>query len=195
MKARILLAGVAGLSLALVASLGTAEEKKEFNCKCVVSGGPAKETSVVEYKGKKVYFCCNNCPKKFEADPEAFTVKVRAQWAVTGQLVQVACPFSGRPLNADTAIDVGGASVAFCCNNCKGRAEKAEDVLALIFGDIAKGFTLQTVCPLSNKPINVDISVEHDGKKVYFCCPGCPDGFKADPEKFLSKLPQFAEEG
>ena len=25
----------------------------------------------------------------------------------------------------------------------------------------------------------------------YFCCPGCEDAFKADPEKYMSKLPQF----
>jgi YHS domain-containing protein len=39
--------------------------------------------------------------------------------------------------------------------------------------------------------INKDIFTEYKGKKVYFCCPGCVDRFKADPEKYLAKLPQF----
>jgi YHS domain-containing protein len=51
----------------------------------------------------------------------------------------------------------------------------------------------QTTCPVMGNPINKNIFVEYQGKKVYFCCNGCPDIFKADPEKYLAKLPQFAK--
>jgi YHS domain-containing protein len=51
----------------------------------------------------------------------------------------------------------------------------------------------QTTCPVMGGPINKDIFVEYQGKKVYFCCNGCPDIFKADPAKYLAKLPQFAQ--
>ncbi len=50
----------------------------------------------------------------------------------------------------------------------------------------------QTNCPIMGGPINKDIFVEYQGKKVYFCCKGCPETFLANPEKYLSKLPQFA---
>jgi YHS domain-containing protein len=40
-------------------------------------------------------------------------------------------------------------------------------------------------------PINKDIFVEYEGKKVYFCCPECKGKFNADPEKYIAKLPQF----
>jgi len=30
----------------------------------------------VEYKGKKVYFCCADCKAKFEADPEKYIAKL-----------------------------------------------------------------------------------------------------------------------
>jgi len=50
----------------------------------------------------------------------------------------------------------------------------------------------QTTCPVMGGPINKDIFIEYQGKKVYFCCNGCPDTFRASPEKYLSKLPQFA---
>jgi len=29
---------------------------------------------------------------------------------------------------------------------------------------------------------------------VYFCCPGCEEKFKAEPEKYIAKLPQFQEQ-
>jgi YHS domain-containing protein len=50
----------------------------------------------------------------------------------------------------------------------------------------------QTMCPImEDKPINKAIFAEYKGKKVYFCCPGCDTKFKEDPEKYVSKLPQF----
>ena len=49
----------------------------------------------------------------------------------------------------------------------------------------------QTTCPVMGGAINKAIFVEYQGKKVYFCCGGCPDAFKANPEKYIAKLPQF----
>jgi YHS domain-containing protein len=40
-------------------------------------------------------------------------------------------------------------------------------------------------------PIDKDVFVEYKGKKVYFCCPSCKGEFEKDPEKYISKLPQF----
>jgi Cu(I)/Ag(I) efflux system membrane fusion protein len=51
----------------------------------------------------------------------------------------------------------------------------------------------QTLCPVMDNPINKDVFVEYRGKKVYFCCPGCDETFLAEPEKYLSKLPQFQQ--
>ena len=31
----------------------------------------------------------------------------------------------------------------------------------------------------------------HEGTTYYFCCAGCIDEFKADPEKYAANLPQF----
>ena len=50
----------------------------------------------------------------------------------------------------------------------------------------------QTTCPImEGNPINKAIFTEYKGKKVYFCCAGCDAKFKADPEKYIAKLPQF----
>ncbi len=53
--------------------------------------------------------------------------------------------------------------------------------------------TEQTICPVMGNPIDKNIFVEYQGKKVYFCCQGCPAVFQADPQKYLAKLPQFTK--
>jgi YHS domain-containing protein len=50
---------------------------------------------------------------------------------------------------------------------------------------------IQTTCPIRGDKIKKDISVEYKGKNVYFCCTPCKEKFNADPEQFISKLPQF----
>jgi YHS domain-containing protein len=52
----------------------------------------------------------------------------------------------------------------------------------------------QKTCPVMGAPINKELFVEYKGKKVYFCCSGCEDKFKAEPEKYIAKLPQFQQE-
>ena len=112
-------------------------EEKKFKPLCPVSGKEALETESVAYKEAKVYFCCPNCPKAFEKDTAKFAAKANHQLVGTQQYKEVKCPLTGRQLNPDTAIEVSGVEVAFCCNNCKGKAEKAEgdEQIALIFSD------------------------------------------------------------
>ncbi len=51
---------------------------------------------------------------------------------------------------------------------------------------------VQTNCPIMEAmAIDKSVYTEHQGKKVYFCCAGCINTFKENPEKYLSKLPQF----
>ncbi len=46
----------------------------------------------------------------------------------------------------------------------------------------------QKTCPVMGGQINMKVYADHNGKRVYFCCPGCNGTFKKDPEKFLKKL-------
>ena len=48
----------------------------------------------------------------------------------------------------------------------------------------------QTTCPVMGGAINKDIFIEYQGKKVYFCCPGCEEQFKKEPAKYIAKPPQ-----
>ncbi len=49
----------------------------------------------------------------------------------------------------------------------------------------------QTACPIMGMAIDKNVYTEYEGKKVYFCCPGCIDKFKASPSSYIAKLPQF----
>lgn len=203
MKARWIVSTLC-VALLVVSGLIAAEEKKadkkEFKATCPVSGQPAIEDSVLDLKklkagDGKVYFCCKNCPKAFEKDPAKFALATSRQLAETGQVVQVACPVSGHDFDEEVSVETGNTKVAFCCENCLKKYNDADEdgKLKVLFADLEKGFTRQTMCPVSGKPINPKASVEHEGKKVYFCCPGCPAAFEADPKKFMEKLPQFAK--
>lgn len=49
----------------------------------------------------------------------------------------------------------------------------------------------QTTCPVMGGPVDKNIFVEYQGKKVYFCCSQCKAEFEKDPAKYVAKLPQF----
>jgi YHS domain-containing protein len=46
----------------------------------------------------------------------------------------------------------------------------------------------QTVCPVLGGNIDKKVYVDYQGKRIYFCCPGCPAEFSKDPEKYLKKM-------
>ena len=139
MKSRIVMASLAAIAM-LSATLFAAD--KLDGIKCPVSGKAVKEDKTVDYKGGKVYFCCENCPKAFDAAKHG--VKANHQLVATGQFTQKACPLSGQKVNAEKTAKVGGVEVAFCCEKCQGAVNKAEDdkQTELVFADKAfeKGF-------------------------------------------------------
>ena len=46
----------------------------------------------------------------------------------------------------------------------------------------------QTTCPVMGGKIDKTVYFDHAGKRVYFCCAGCPAQFKEDPEKYVKKM-------
>ncbi|MHC4206323.1 MAG: YHS domain-containing protein [Planctomycetota bacterium] len=43
---------------------------------CPVMGGAINKAVFIEYKGKKVYFCCDPCKDKFKEAPEQYIAKL-----------------------------------------------------------------------------------------------------------------------
>jgi YHS domain-containing protein len=193
MRKALALLAVLGLTAGVFAANAAEEKEAGLNATCPVSGKPAVKEQSAKFRGKTVNFCCANCSKAYTDDRKKFTNAVYAQLLETKQITQVACPLSGGPLNADATVALGKTTVAFCCEKCQGKAKASDDVAGLVFASFDKGFTLQTTCPVSGKPIAIDKTAKHEGKTVYLCCPNCVKAFEADPAKFVAKLPQFAQ--
>jgi|ERR1700677_1478721 YHS domain-containing protein len=140
------------LSALVVASLCfclTAKAADEPQLKCPVSGHDASKDHAAKYKDGQVYFCCDDCPKAFEANTKKFAAPANAQLVASGQYKEVKCPFSGQKLNPDTKVSVAGVDVTFCCNNCKAKVTKANEKarVKMVFNDksFEKGFEKSTV--------------------------------------------------
>ena len=146
MKRRSLLAAAASIAV-LTMTVYAAEKIDLTDIKCVLNGNAAAKDvdgSSVDYKGGKIYFCCTNCPKAFtekvvsadNPDP-VLAARGNAQLVATKQAKQAKCPFTGGPLK--TELTVAGATIRFCCDNCKSKASKLEgdEQLIALFGDAA----------------------------------------------------------
>ena len=137
----IIASSVCASLLALTAHAADKIDLKDV--KCVMNPkAAAKATKSVKYKSGKVFFCCDNCPKAFASkvkEDKLVAAKGNHQLIATKQVKQHACPFSGGPAKAETAIKVAGASIAFCCENCQGKAKGMEgkDQILALFGDDA----------------------------------------------------------
>ena len=89
----------------------------------VMEGNPIDKNLFVEYKGKKVYFCCDTCVSLFEKDPEKYISKL-PQFKTDETVASVAtpqqtqCPVMGGPINKDIFIEYKGKKVYFCCDGC-----------------------------------------------------------------------------
>jgi YHS domain-containing protein len=105
---------------------------------------------------------------------------------------QTVCPVTGEAINKDLFADYEGKRVYFCCADCikEFNKEPAKYVKKME----AEGITLdktpvsQTTCPVMGGKINKSIYADYEGKRVYFCCAGCPATFKKDPAKYVKKL-------
>ena len=53
---------------------------------------------------------------------------------------------------------------------------------------IAQAEKPQTNCPVMSGKVDNKIFVDYQGKRIYFCCSGCVEEFKKDPEKYLKKM-------
>ena len=147
MKTRAFL-GMAVIATLCVVGLNADDKEKDplKGLKCPISGKKVVADKTKDYKDGQVYFCCPGCPGQFDASNEEHAAKGNYQLAATGQYKLEKCVLTGGKLNPATKIAVGYAEVAicFCCNNCKGKAEKAEDQVSFLFANktFDKGYKL-----------------------------------------------------
>ena len=46
----------------------------------------------------------------------------------------------------------------------------------------------QKNCPVSGKPVDKEFYADHEGKRVYFCCPNCKAPFEKDAAGYIRKM-------
>ena len=78
---KVLFAGALCLMVSvgfLMAGCGPSETEAKAGSQttCPMSGNPVDKKGFVDHNGKRIYFCCNECPKKFEDDADAMMKKM-----------------------------------------------------------------------------------------------------------------------
>ncbi len=89
-------------------------------------------------------------------------------------------------------IGIAVTGIVFCaalanaeharCGNCPMSTMTGTHEAVAVKSDI--------VCPVSGEPVSKDtnITYTYNGKVYRFCCPGCIEAFKKDPEKYIKNM-------
>jgi YHS domain-containing protein len=92
------------------------------------------------------------------------------------------CPVSGEDVDKDKNVEV---SVSFCCENCKGKFDKAP---ADFFEKVSKAE--EGKCPISGKDVDKD---QTSTVTVGVCCGKCEKKVKEAPKDFITKVKATAK--
>lgn len=107
------------------------------------------------------------------------------------KLADAKCPVSGKPIDLSVRTMAKDGPVYFCCEDCvkpfkvdpgKYAAKVAEQ--RKVLRSLPR---VQVSCPVSGDPIDKDVSIEHDGQKVYFCCKGCIPKYRKDHARYKAR--------
>jgi len=91
------------------------------------------------------------------------------------------CPVMNAPVSEKFRTEYNGQYVYFCCEGCIKTFEKEPDkYVAKLSKDDAEAIKANDTCPLTSEKITSrEHWVEDGGKKVYLCCLGCLNTYKA----------------
>jgi YHS domain-containing protein len=94
------------------------------------------------------------------------------------------CPISNTEVSDKLRVEYKGQYVYLCCEGCVTEFNKdPEKYVAKLSKEDQEAIKPNTECPLTHEPVNKALSVEYQGRKVYFCCENCVEKFKKDHEK------------
>jgi len=182
--------------VSLVGFLDAQEEKdqKVYQTTCPVMGGDIDKDVFVDFGGKRIYFCCKGCPDKFLENHTQYMKKMAKQGIVLmdAPKLQTTCPVMGGKIDKNVSVDHNGERIYFCCKGCPDQFKKEPaKYLAKLKNE---GVTLQrtpkpqVTCPVMGGKIDQKVYVDYQGKRIYFCCKGCPETFQKTPKKYLAKM-------
>lgn len=160
---------------------------------CPVTGKPIDRTQVTRFKDRWVYFADAAAKEKFLADPLEYALEVQKQWAAdVPPRMQVKCPVTGKPVKDTIYVGAGWDAVYFATDEAKAAYEKEP---AKYLKRLEKEcYTYQTVCVVSDSPIDLQVSRDYQGKTIYFRCAHCQGEFdKAEDKDALLKKAEAQE--
>jgi YHS domain-containing protein len=90
------------------------------------------------------------------------------------------CPVMNAAVSPKYRTEYKGQYVYFCCQGCIKMFEKEpETYIAKLNEADREAIKANEICPVTNEKIQDHTRfVEHEGRKVYFCCDGCVEMFK-----------------
>jgi len=90
------------------------------------------------------------------------------------------CPVMNSAASEKFRTEYNGQYVYFCCQGCIKMFEKdPAGYIAKLSKEDQDAVKANEVCPVTDDKITDRTRwVEHEGRKVYFCCDGCVDTFK-----------------
>jgi len=172
---------------------------------CVVSGeklGEDGKPVVKEYDGREVQFCCNDCPKQFEADKATY-IKKLDDAIVAAQKANYpldTCVVSGEKLGGEMGDPVDyvykNRLIRFCCKNCvkdfeKDPATYLSKIDQAVVENQKSTYPLET-CVVSGEKLGGEMGEPlyyvYNDQLVEFCCPACKKDFDKEPAKYMAKL-------
>ncbi len=102
------------------------------------------------------------------------------------------CPVTGEPANLAVSVATDEGPVFFCGEDCVAKYQadpgKYSAKVAAQGKALAGRAKVQVTCPVTGKPVDKKVHVEHEGKKVYFCCGECVGKFQESPKKYMAAL-------
>lgn len=102
------------------------------------------------------------------------------------------CPVMDEPINLAVSVTTDNGPVFFCCKDCiskyKANPAKYAAKVAAQRRALADRPKIQVTCPVSKEPVDQDVFVDSNGKKVYFCCKGCVNKYQREPNKYTAVL-------
>lgn len=176
---RVFAAAAAVLLAGLIAGAAAHEEKSNKKCPIDAKKVDGKTTSIYV---KSVGFCCNKCMGKFDKDPDAFVEKVSK---VPFQIVNDACPVSGKKVDPEATARHQGEKIGFCCGRCQAKFEDNPRKFEENIKRTGKAFN--KLCFITRRKINAK-KVSTFKKVVGFCSDGCRTKFEKDPDKHIAKV-------
>ena len=103
---------------------------------CPVTGDPIDRKLYVDYKGKRIYVCCEGCKATVAKKPEKYLKKLLAmgqaaevidtvtQMPQKALAPQTTCPVMGGAIDKTLYVDYQGKRIYVCCAGCISEVKK-----------------------------------------------------------------------